>query len=368
MKNKAIFVAATGQNVGKTTLCLGLLSGLQKRYGKAGFIKPVGQHHEEVESGLSVDKDVVLFKKQFNLKADWADMSPVLIPAGFTREYLDGQFSENVMEQSVKKAFNRIATENTITVVEGTGHVGVGSIIDMNNAKVAKMLGLEMIIIASGGLGSAFDELAINIALCHQEGVKVRGVILNRVHDAKREMIAEYISKALKRWNIPLLGVIPYSPYLSSPCMGDFEGLFKTKMISGESQKYRHFADVRLVACSVDRFEEDFNPEELIITPASRDDIIDRSLALIGDKKQLGFLLTSRHEPSPELIKKLKAHDVPALYAPLCSYEAMKQIVSLISKTKRDDQQKVTQAIELVENNFDFSVFDSSLTYEGLST
>lgn len=60
-KKRAIFVAATAQHVGKTTTCLGIVSGLQKRFQRVGFIKPVGQQHVPVDSSLSVDKDVVLF-------------------------------------------------------------------------------------------------------------------------------------------------------------------------------------------------------------------------------------------------------------------------------------------------------------------
>jgi hypothetical protein len=350
---KAIFIGATGQNVGKTTISLGIFASLKKRYGSVGFIKPVGQHHEEVENGMSVDKDVVLFKKQFHLESDWRTMSPVLIPSGFTRGYLDGQFSTQAMEDSVLKAFNEITEANDITIVEGTGHVGVGSIINMSNAKVAALLDVEMIIVASAGLGSTFDELALNIALCEQWGVKVKGVILNRVHDDKRDMILDYMPKALERWNVPVLGVIPYSPYLNSPCMADFEISFKTKMISGIDQKYRHFANVRLVAGSVDHFEADFNPEELVITPASREDVVEKGLALICAGKRLGFLLTSRHPPTDSLVALLREHNVPALYAPLCSYDAMKHIVSLISKIRIDDREKVAQAIELVEDNLD---------------
>lgn len=351
MGNRAIFIGATGQNVGKTTLCLGILSGLKKRYQSVGFMKPIGQQHEEVDNGILVDKDVVLFKKQFDLKSDWKTMSPVLVPSGFTRHFLDGDFSTKEMEEAVTKAYREISRTNDITIVEGTGHVGVGSIIDMSNAKVAALLGTEMIIIASAGLGSAFDELALNVALCNQLGVKIRGVILNRVHPDKRDMILDYMPKALSRWNIPLLGVIPFSRYLNSPSMADFEVLFKTKMIAGVDQKYRHFADVRLVAGSVVHFEEDFNPEELIITPASREDIVEEGLSLIGDAKKLAFLLTSRHPPTEALIAKLKKHNVPALYAPLCSYDAMKQIVSLITKTRIEDKEKVKEAIELVEAN-----------------
>ena len=57
--HKAIFIAATGQNVGKTTLCLGLLAALRKRFDRVGFIKPVGQQHVQVQNDLKVDKDVM---------------------------------------------------------------------------------------------------------------------------------------------------------------------------------------------------------------------------------------------------------------------------------------------------------------------
>jgi hypothetical protein len=37
---RPIFVAATRQHVGKTSVSLALMSGLKKRFGKVGFIKP----------------------------------------------------------------------------------------------------------------------------------------------------------------------------------------------------------------------------------------------------------------------------------------------------------------------------------------
>jgi BioD-like N-terminal domain of phosphotransacetylase len=49
---RPIFVAATKQHVGKTSTSLALLSGLQKRFDKVGFIKPVGQQHVTVYSKL----------------------------------------------------------------------------------------------------------------------------------------------------------------------------------------------------------------------------------------------------------------------------------------------------------------------------
>lgn len=42
--------------MGKTTVSLGLISGLKKRFKNVGFIKPVGQQHEQTAGGVLVDK------------------------------------------------------------------------------------------------------------------------------------------------------------------------------------------------------------------------------------------------------------------------------------------------------------------------
>jgi len=44
-----VFIAATRQNDGKTTTSLGLLSALQKRLQKVGYIKPVGQRFVQID-------------------------------------------------------------------------------------------------------------------------------------------------------------------------------------------------------------------------------------------------------------------------------------------------------------------------------
>ena len=91
MTKRAIFIAATGQNVGKTTICLGLIDYLKKKFSTLGFMKPVGQMHQKMEDGSLVDKDVILFKEFFQLPASYHDMSPVIFPKGFTRDFIDNK-------------------------------------------------------------------------------------------------------------------------------------------------------------------------------------------------------------------------------------------------------------------------------------
>ena len=332
-----------------------MIAMLKKRYPKLGFMKPVGQQHLKVNDCLLVDKDVVLFKEYFNLPDSYTDMSPVIFPRGFTRSFLDGEISTADLEKRISDGYKKISKQNDFTIVEGTGHVGVGSIVDLNNAKVASMLGLDIIIIAKGGLGSAFDELSINKSLCDQMGVKVAGVILNRVLDKKREMVTSYIQKALDRWNIPLIGAIPFNQLLSTPTMQDFEMLFQTKMLSGEEYHYRHFAHLRLVAASTAHFKEMTGPNQLLVTPATRDDIVD---ALLEIKKsgppEQGFIFTGKYPPSTQMVEKLKNASIPSLYTSLSTFEAMHKIDLFVAKIGGGDTKKVNMAIDLVESHLNF--------------
>lgn len=362
-KKNAIFIAATGQNVGKTTLCLGIIAALKKRFPSVGFIKPVGQRHVKVDGQINVDKDAVLFKKHFQLSSSWSHMSPVIIPAGFTRSYLDKEVTEEQLMGEIKSAFHAIRSQNSYTVVEGTGHVGVGSIVNLNNAKVAAALGLDMVIIASAGLGSAYDELSLNIAMCRHYGVKVQGVILNRVLDNKREMLLEYFPKALAEWGVPLIGCVPYSELLSNPTMKDFETLFDTTLLSGHRHHYRNFLHSRLVAGSLEAYQAELLPNQLVITPASREDIILRTVSKHQEEAERGndfcggMILTSQHPPSQPILDQIKNVDIPILYAPLCSYDAMKMITSFTAKIRNEDSAKIARAIHLVEANVDVRSF-----------
>jgi hypothetical protein len=366
---KSFFVAATGQNVGKTTTCLGLIAGLKKRHKSVGFMKPVGQEHVETESGEHVDKDVILFKTHFKLRDPYMEMSPVLFPRGFTRDYLDGKVDHKDLVAKIIGSHKSICARHSMTVVEGTGHTGVGSIVELNNAQVAAHLKCPLILIASGGLGSSFDELALNCAQCEKVGVRVAGVILNRVIDDKREMILDYFPKALKRWNIPLLGCIPFSAILSSPTMSDFEILFQTKLLTGNSFRLRHFQTIRLVATSVEMYRTLIVPNQLIITPAGREDIILATLTRFWDLKishpeedlQTGMILTGKAPPKDSIIEQIRRAKIPMLYAPVSSFVAMKMINTYTTKIRKDDTEKIGEAIKVVETHIDFEALQKAL-------
>src|SRR4030081_1507045 len=213
-----LFIAATRQNDGKPTASLGLIAVLQQHYPRVGYIKPVGQRFVEIEE-QKIDEDTVLMDHVYQLNCPLLDMSPIAVEPDFTRKYLQTSNNEALVRK-IQKAFDRVAWEKEFVLCEGSGHAGVGSVFDLSNAQVARILGAKVIIVTQGGIGKPIDEVALNQALFEKEGVEIIGVILNKVKEEKIPEIAKFVRSGLKRKGLELLGVLPHHEILSQPTVG----------------------------------------------------------------------------------------------------------------------------------------------------
>src|SRR5262245_40153034 len=174
-----IFIAATRQNDRKTTASRGLIAASQPHFPRLGYIKPVGQRFVEIEE-QKIDEDTVLMDSVYRLNCPLVDMSPIAVEPDFTRKYLQSANNEALVRK-IKRAFDRVAWEKDFVLCEGSGHAGVGSVFDLSNAQVARLLGAKVIIVTQGGIGRPIDEVALNQALFEKEGVEIIGVILNKI-------------------------------------------------------------------------------------------------------------------------------------------------------------------------------------------
>src|SRR5258707_11002317 len=207
-----VFIAATRQNDGKPTGSLGLIAGLERYYPRVGYIKPVGQRFVEVAE-QKIDEDTVLMDSVYRLNCPLLDMSPIAVEPDFTRKYLQSSNNEALVKK-IRKAFDRVAWEKDFVLCEGSGHAGVGSVFDLSNAQVAKILEAKVIIVTQGGIGKPIDEVCLNQAPFEKGGVEIIGVIINKVIGAKLDYVTEFARRGLKRKGLELLGVLPHERLL----------------------------------------------------------------------------------------------------------------------------------------------------------
>ena len=348
-----VFIAATRQNDGKTTVSLGLLAALQNLYPRIGYIKPVGQRFVEIEE-QKIDEDTVLMNQVYQLNCPLVDMSPIAVEPDFTRKYLQSSNNEALVKK-ITKAFDRVAWEKDFVVCEGSGHGGVGSVFDLSNAQVAKILGAKVIIISQGGIGKPIDEVYLNQAVFEREGVEIIGVILNKVLPDKLDFITEFARRGLKRKGLELLGVVPFRGILSRPTMELIREDLKADYLNPGAQIQNVVDSVMVGAMAVQNAIRHFKRGVLVITPGDRVDIL-LAAATSADNPETqlaGMVLTGEFQPQAAVARIIEKLPFPLLRATEDVYEVASAVHNLTVKTRAADTEKISVIRDIIATHVD---------------
>jgi len=367
-----LYLAATGQNRGKTTASLGLLDGFRRRGLHTGFMKPVGQRTVMLD-GAPADEDALLMRTTFDLPEPFTVMSPVHIPRGFTKAYIAGEVVEDLGARIVTA--HREFADHDILLIEGTGHAGVGAVIGLSNATVASMLRAPAVIVSEGGVGRPIDEIVLNASHFAAHGVRVAGALVNKVRIDDQPGIARTLERGLALHGIPLLGILPYRPILSSPTLGMvLEGVHGRVIHTGPDLD-RVIDGVAIGAMEPHHMLLHVGPGTLVIVPGDREDAIltlaaahvagrpraaanEHLEALVDETpgaidagpegKALGIVLTGGYEPRPEVLAAVRAAGMFAALVDEDTYTVASEVHDLLVKTHAADTGKIEMIKALV--------------------
>lgn len=352
-----IFVAATRQNDGKTTVSLGLINAFRKKVKGVGFIKPVGQRYV-IENGYKADEDSVLIEKVCGTRCRLKDMSPIAIERGFTERYIKSG-DHNLLVNNIITSFERVSRKKELVVIEGTGHAGVGSVFDLSNAKVANILGAKVVLVTAGGIGKPIDEIVLNMALFEKEGVEVIGVIVNKVLPFKYKKIRKIVTVGLKKKGIDVLGVIPYMPSLSMPTIQHILEETDIKLISKKVGLQNKVKKILVGAMEPHDALAYIEEGSLLITPGDREDMLMTLLntdLLKRSRKNIsisGIILTGGMLPRKKIMSLIKRANTPVLLSKKHTYAAASEVHDLAIKIRPEDKEKTILATRLVEEYVD---------------
>lgn len=361
---KKIFIAATQQNDGKTTVSLGLIAALKKRFPRIGFIKPIGQRYL-IEQGYKVDEDSVLIEEVFGIKCNIKDMSPVAIEKGFTERCIERGCEEDYAGL-IRESFNHVAKDNDLVVIEGTGHAGVGSVFDLSNATVARLLDANVILISSGGVGKPIDEVMLNKALLDKEKVDLAGVIVNKVLPEKYTRIARLVKMGLEKKSLNVLGVLPYQKVLDIPTMREIKEELKVETLFTGENLDRVAENILIGAMNVRDALKYIQDNSMMIIPGDRDDMIEAVCNVHSGKikkgsKISGVILSGGLMPEKRTLSLLENSRIPALITKEDTYTIAARIHSLVVKLKPQDIQKIDIIVDMVEKYVDIDKVLSNL-------
>ena len=347
-----IFLSSIYQNAGKTTVSLGLYQAFKEKKIRTAFMKPIGQQVVNVGDS-NIDKDSYLIGEVFHCAKKCKEMSPVTVGRGFTEKYIFNP-QKNLLKKHIEDAFKKLIKGKDAIIVEGTGHCGVGSVIDFSNADVAKLLNSKVVIISEGGIGKSIDEIMLNKGLFDLNNVEVIGVIINKVLPEKYDKVKRALERGLKNKGLKLLGVIPDKPLLSSPTVLQIKNKFKLEMLCGKEGTLRRVKHVIVAAMEPHNMVHHLEDGTLVLVSGDRVDniLLAVSSHLVRDGKNFqiaGIILTGGLVPNEKIIDLLKKSRMPILITDEDTYTVAAKIEHLICKIEKTDKDKIQEIARLVK-------------------
>jgi BioD-like phosphotransacetylase family protein len=307
----------------------------------------------EIE-GEKIDEDTVLINETYSVRTPLRAMSPIAVEPDFTRRYLSGGIT-NQLHDWVRTAFDIAAWEKDFVIIEGTGHAGVGSVFDLSNAAVAKLLKAKVVIVSRGGIGRPIDEISMNLALFEKHGVEVVGAIINKVVPEKMVMLKEYATIGLAKLGLPLLGMIPLNTELYKPTVNQACLQLKGQFLAGAQHKRRRVAKIGIGAMSSRHAERLLNPGTLIITPGDREDLI---MMILNEKAETpprghlaGVVLTDGILPHESVLELIRQRAIPFITTAADVSSAATTIARMTVKTEVGDSDKIGMIQKLVQEH-----------------
>ncbi|MEM5564748.1 phosphate acetyltransferase [Psychroserpens sp. AS72] len=343
--NKAIYIATTEPNSGKSLISLGLMQLLLGKAAKVGYFRPI---IDDLKSG-EIDNHIHTVISYFNLDLKFEDAY------GYTRSEVIKKKNENKDDEIIGKIidkFKAIEERFDFVLVEGSSFVGEGAIIEFDiNVLIAKNLGVPAIILASGK-GKTLDELVNNLYMAYDsfkdKGVEVLSVMANKVDPQNIDLVVNELKKVLPPSIIA--NAIPLNPKLSNPSIKEIVDALGAKVLFGDSHINNQAGSFSVGAMQLRNYLTHIKDDGLVITPGDRADIILGALqANVSDNYPMvsGIVLTGGLIPEDTIIKLIEGLSdiVPIISTEGGTFSVANHIGTIKSKIYAENTDKIRMSI-----------------------
>ncbi|WP_120429169.1 phosphate acetyltransferase [Acinetobacter baylyi] len=374
-----ILMIPTGEGVGLTSACLGLIYALDCNGIKAGFLKPFSQ-----ELPNQVDRTTSLFSHLFQGKT----VTSISHEKVLQRLALGER--DELLEEAVSIHRN-VAANYDVIIVEGLLPNAQDHFATELNAALAQALDAKVVLVSTADVQNPRRTAEkVEAHLHHFGGVssnRTAGVLFMRTRGLPEETaqipltidpslrlnteIAAF-SQELQRYNrnlgtttLPIIGLVPFSNTLSVPRTLDIASIIEGDWIHQGEAKHRRILHSSLIASSIEYELNKFVAGELIISASERTDVLlASSLATSNGIPLAGLVLTERKAPNPQILDFCQhaiKQGLPILHTQLNTLETAQRLADFGNEIPVDDTERAEQVTRFVSSHIDTAWLNSQI-------
>jgi phosphate acetyltransferase len=339
---QTFFVAPTRQNVGLTSVSLGVVRALQRQGLKVGFVKPVSQEHHGIERSTHFATQICQIECPHSLSI-----------AQVVARVSAGQ-NDELLEDIVSLCMGAVQGVDVL-VVEGMHLDPSNAFTARLNNEIARSLQAEVILVANARAVGAVAESRLAASQLKNEGCKVAGVIFNKAADNFDAASAQYELDGIALW-----GVIKYDAALMAPRTLDIARHLNAEILIKGDIANRRVLETVIAARSVPEVIERLKAGALVISAGDRDDVmLATALAASKGVQLAGLLLTHSSKPDDrilELARQALNSGIPVLSTDSDSFNTAIRITQLPPAVAEDDSERMSLVLDAVAEQIDMGM------------
>ncbi|NGY37159.1 phosphate acetyltransferase [Flavobacterium sp. XN-5] len=360
--NKAIYIATSEHNSGKSIITLGLMSMLIGKTAKVGYFRPI---IEDFEDG-KLDNHIETVISHFGLDIAFEDAFAIT-KSKLIKKKNQGRIGE-VLDLIIDK-YKRLEEQFDFVLVEGTSFSGEGTVIELDmNVLIAKNLGIPTIIVGSG-VGKTLDELVDSLYLAYDsfrvKEVEVLGIIANKVQPENIQLVTDGLRASLPKEI--LVNSIPIIHSLNNPTIKEIVDELGAKVLFGGEFLNNQIGNFSVGAMQLRNYLLHLKENALVITPGDRADIILGALQANESANYptiAGIVLTGNIVPDDSILKLIEGLTsiVPIISVEEGTYRITNKIGDIKAKIYADNKQKIETSINTFEKYVDLDSLAKKLS------
>lgn len=331
---QTFFLSPTRQNVGLTSVALGVVRALQRQGLRVGFCKPLAQDDTANERSVHFAREICQVEASHALPMDQASAR---LAAGQEAELLE----------EIVSLCMRSAEGADVLVVEGLHTDPNYPFTPRLNAEIARSLQAEIVLVGSASDGDAAAEIAQTAQRVSKIGCHVAGAIVNKAP-------TDYDAAAAraKLGDIVLWGVIPNNPALQAPRTLDVARHLGARVINEGELATRRMLETVMAGRSAAELIDRLNPCSLIVSSGDRDDVILATALAASKGVQLAGLVLTHGSEIHTRIRELAGHafdgGLPILGVETDSFQTITNISHISPAVAADDMQRMNAVLDAV--------------------
>lgn len=345
---KPILITSTEESTGKTAIALALARLASERDHAVGYMKPKGTRLQSAV-GKTLDQDPLLAQELLDVDADMAELEPVVYSRTFIEQVLRGREDREALHERVREAYDSLAADRDLMVVEGGGSFATGGAAGLTDRDVADLLDARALLVATYAEPSDVDKV---FSAKRHLGDRLSGVLFNAVADADLDALTTDVIPFLEGQGIHVFGAIPRVQDLAGVSVSRLANELGARVLTSDAPTDGFVERFTVGAMNAEDALRQFRRTRnaAMITGGDRPDV---QLAAIDAPGVKCLLLTGGFEPPGAVIGRAEEAGVPVLVVQGDTMTTIERAEEVIRSGRTRDAETVERMRDLLTDHVD---------------